>query len=160
MKSTRKGLGRGKGKGYTNIIRTDPVVHSNSAKGRKTYSNPVARRMEKKKVRNKYGRLKKFKHVVINARRWFDKTYGNTYHSVEVNVDGKFVGREPFTYGYGTQYNDTAHKILQKAGYYAKTDERLKSGMQEDYYLYRQDQMDNRDNFVIIVTDVQRKRDL
>ena len=31
----RKGMGQGKGKGYKNIIGKDPMVHSQSAKGRK-----------------------------------------------------------------------------------------------------------------------------
>ena len=66
MKSTRKGLGRGKGKGYTNIIRTDPVVHSNSAKGRKTYSNPVARRMEK----NVANRMHNLINKVAKIQNW------------------------------------------------------------------------------------------
>ena len=33
--ATRKGMGQGKGKGYKNIIGKDPMVHSQSAKGRK-----------------------------------------------------------------------------------------------------------------------------
>ena len=30
MKSQRVGLGKGRGKGYTNLVRTDPVVHRNA----------------------------------------------------------------------------------------------------------------------------------
>ena len=30
--------------------------------------------------------MKKFKLIIIDARRWFDRTYGNTYHSVTVTV--------------------------------------------------------------------------
>ena len=50
MKSRRVGLGRGKGKGYTNLLKTDPLVHSKSRKGRKTYSNPTARKMDKQNI--------------------------------------------------------------------------------------------------------------
>jgi hypothetical protein len=35
IKMVRKGMGKGKGKGYKNIIGKDPRVHSDSAKGRK-----------------------------------------------------------------------------------------------------------------------------
>ena len=50
MKSNRIGLGKGRGTGYKNLIKTDRVVHSNSGKGRKTYSNPTARKMEKQNI--------------------------------------------------------------------------------------------------------------
>lgn len=43
--SRRRGLGAGKGKGYKNIISTDPVVHSRAAKGLKTYENPISKRL-------------------------------------------------------------------------------------------------------------------
>ena len=41
----RKGMGKGKGIGYKNMIKTDPLVHSRSAKGQKSVVNPVERRM-------------------------------------------------------------------------------------------------------------------
>jgi hypothetical protein len=46
MKSTRRGLGKGKGVGYKNMIRSDPVVHRNAGLGRKTYSTPTERKMK------------------------------------------------------------------------------------------------------------------
>lgn len=45
MKSRRVGLGKGRGKGYTNMVRTDPVVHQNAGLGKKTYSNPTEKKM-------------------------------------------------------------------------------------------------------------------
>jgi hypothetical protein len=54
-------------------------------------------------------------HIIhITARRWFQKTYGNTYHSVKVYIDGELVGHVPFTYGYGSQYEQTALEIIAK----------------------------------------------
>jgi len=44
--SRRRGLGKGKGKGYKNILRTDPLVHSRAAKGQKTYSKALLKRLE------------------------------------------------------------------------------------------------------------------
>ena len=51
--------------------------------------------------------------VVVVARRWFERTNGNTYHSVAVVVDGELEGVAPFTYGYGRQYAHTALEILE-----------------------------------------------
>jgi hypothetical protein len=56
------------------------------------------------------------KTLIVIGKRWFQKTYGNTYHSVEVIADGKPVGRVPFAYGYDRQYLQTAQEMLVKAG--------------------------------------------
>ncbi len=109
------------------------------------------------KIDNK---CQKVKHITINARRWFDKSAGNTYHSVEVYANGEFVGEKPFAYGYDEAYLQTAHEILQKAGIYKKTGEHLKSGMDADYYEFMNDMRNNRKKFVKHVTDVSRKKDL
>ena len=104
------------------------------------------------------GRCQKVENITISARRWFDGN--NTYHSVDVYANGKHIGREPFEYGYGEQYLDTAHKILQKEGIYKKTGKSLKSGMKADYYDFLQDKRAHKDKFVVIVSDVSRKKDL
>lgn len=103
---------------------------------------------------------KKVQQIQIIGRRWFDRINGNTYHSVEVYQDNKLVGRNPFAYGYDEHYLTTAHMILQEAGIYPKTDERLPSGCGKDEYDFRMDMRNNRDKFLISVTDVSRKRDL
>lgn len=63
-----------------------------------------------------------FTAIHVEGRRWFDSTYGNTYHSVAVQLEPTFepgqwveVAREPFTYGYGEQYLQTALELLQEA---------------------------------------------
>ena len=48
----------------------------------------------------------------VAARRWFDRINGNTYHSVTIYADGGEIAREPFTYGYGDQYQETAAQLL------------------------------------------------
>lgn len=102
---------------------------------------------------------KEVNNITIIGRRWFQKTHGNTYHSVEVFVNGEKIGRVPYAYGYGDQYKQTAHKILQDASIYYKTGER-KNGMDMDYYDFLQDIRVHRDKFVISVSDVARKKDL
>jgi hypothetical protein len=56
------------------------------------------------------------KSVFIEARLWFDKTYGNTYHSVRLEANGLSIGQVPMTYGYGAQYEQTALEYLKKIG--------------------------------------------
>lgn len=50
--------------------------------------------------------------VHIQARRWFQKSYGNTYFSLQVDVEiaGKIVEvvNVPFEYGYGDHYDTVA----------------------------------------------------
>jgi hypothetical protein len=98
--------------------------------------------------------------IEIYGRRWFQRTYGNTYHSVRAVVDGKQVGYCPFAYGYGDQYLQTAHALLQEAGVYPKTGEMLKSGAQADYTQFLTDMREHRERFTVSVMDVDRKRDL
>lgn len=52
----------------------------------------------------------------IEGRRWFQKTYGNTYHSVRIWKDGKQVAYLPFQYGYGEQWLQTAWEWLGENG--------------------------------------------
>lgn len=92
-------------------------------------------------------------HVHVDARRWFERTNGNTYHSVSVVVDGEPVGVAPFVYGYGDHYLHTAGEILMRA--------RPALGLVEAYDLGR---WATREDLGISLTtdcvDVPRKRDL
>jgi hypothetical protein len=104
--------------------------------------------------------LKEFEQITIIGRRWFDRRAGNTYHSVDVIVDGVNVGSNPFEYGYGDGYIQSGFKILQAAGYYPKTDRRTGGGASTDYCEFLSDKMNYREKFVFSVSDVGRKRDL
>jgi hypothetical protein len=55
--------------------------------------------------------------LTVIGRRWFEKTNGNTYHSVEVYRNGELIGLEPFRYGYGRQYQQTALELMKNAGW-------------------------------------------
>jgi len=52
--------------------------------------------------------------VTVFARKWFEKTNGNTYHSVQVWVNGKLAGQTDFGYGYGNAWEQTAKEHLEK----------------------------------------------
>ena len=87
----------------------------------------------------------------ITAKKWFQKSYGNTYHSVLVekvtgagdNYRKRTIGFQPFAYGYGDHYINTAAGIL---------------GISEEEL--RKDIMQNPDKYAIFCSDVNRKKDL
>jgi len=53
----------------------------------------------------------------IEGRRWFQKTYGNTYHSVRIYRTGCETVYLPSRYGYGEMFLQTAIAYLRKNGY-------------------------------------------
>jgi hypothetical protein len=55
--------------------------------------------------------------LFIEAREWTDKTYGNSYFSARLWVDGGQVAILPFQYGYGDQFLYEAQKKLLELGY-------------------------------------------
>lgn len=55
-----------------------------------------------------------FKRLEIFGKRWFQKTYGNTYHTTEIIIDNKLVHKTSKSYGYGDQYLQTAVAWLVK----------------------------------------------
>ena len=89
--------------------------------------------------------------VRLIGRRWFQKTHGNTYHTVEVHIDDELIGHSPVTYGYGNQYEDTGMEMVFESG---KVVALLKN---ERLWEYKK-----RTGMVVksTVSDVKRKRDL
>jgi hypothetical protein len=57
-------------------------------------------------------RKPKIKALTIIGRRWFDRTYGNTYHTAEIIINGETIHKTPMEYGYESQYVTTATKWL------------------------------------------------
>ena len=53
----------------------------------------------------------------IEGRRWFQRTYGNTYHSVRIYRGGEQIAHIPFSYGYGDGFLQTAIDWLRANGY-------------------------------------------
>lgn len=96
-------------------------------------------------------RFEKVKKVHVVGRRWFQKTYGNTYHSVEIYVNNSFVHKIEFTYGYGEQYEWNAFAWLTSNGYAKPCD---KGNSPWRYF------SENGIEYDKTVYDVKRKRDL
>jgi hypothetical protein len=55
--------------------------------------------------------------IYIRGRRWFQKSYGNTYFSAVAYVDGKEVASIAFEYGYESQYESSMFDRLTKLGF-------------------------------------------
>lgn len=91
----------------------------------------------------------------IEGRRWFQKTYGNTYNTVRIFRDGELIADLPREYGYGSGWLQRAHEWLGNNGY-PELAERYENGsakvcttiwLRENGHSYS-------------VVDVTRKRDL
>ena len=52
--------------------------------------------------------------VTIRAARWFQKSCGNTYHSVYIAMPDGTTLNAPYSYGYGEQYMDTALDLIRQ----------------------------------------------
>ncbi len=57
------------------------------------------------------------KSLHIEGRRWFQRTYGNTYHSARIFIDGEMVANTGRHYGYGDCFLQTAIDWLKANGY-------------------------------------------
>ena len=116
--------------------------------------------MVKSKCLIKNAKGKCAKKVEIWGKRWFQKSYGNTYHNVRVYVDDELVGESGEEYGYGNQYVQTAFELLQKKGLAPNTGKYLASGHKADYNDFMTDKMNHRNKYLIHVNDVPREMDL
>jgi hypothetical protein len=92
--------------------------------------------------------------IKIECRRWFQRSYGNTYHSVRIYHGAECIAHEPFEYGYGDQCKQTAFDILRiKFALYSN--ERSQWGGYVDFAQFRDDFRER-----LTIEDVSRKRDL
>lgn len=60
------------------------------------------------------------KSITIIGRKWFQKSYGNTYHTAQIMVNGVTVHKTKRHYGYEDQYVETATEWLEKNSYIPK----------------------------------------
>lgn len=99
--------------------------------------------------------LSKPKSIQIIGRRWFQRTYGNTYCTAEIWVDGAQVAMLKPRYGYGEYYEQMAWEWLAEKKYVKP--EKYPSGGLEPPWRYCQDRGIQ---YVKRVYDVKRQRDL
>lgn len=59
--------------------------------------------------------------VRIEARKWFDRVNGNTYHAVKIDIENggetETLKTNGLVYGYGEHWRQTACELLKEAGY-------------------------------------------
>ena len=91
--------------------------------------------------------MKKINTLEISAKRWFQKSYGNTYHIVKAVVnDGEEIVISNINYGYGTHFLTTIADLLRDKGYDMPEDNTKAHSMMTMY--------------PYTVEDVKRKKDL
>lgn len=96
------------------------------------------------------------KSIYLLARRWFQRSYGNTYHTCEIWVNDRMVHKIGFTYGYGDQWEWNASKWLVDNGFIDRRD----SEVRLYYYPISRYCRESGIEYSNTVTDVNRKRDL
>lgn len=79
--------------------------------------------------------------ISIDCRRWFQKTYGNTYHSVRIYHNGELIAHEPFLYGYDDMCLQSAFQMLRALNVYS--DLRFDWGGYVDFNQFREDVRNN-----------------
>lgn len=89
--------------------------------------------------------LKQIETLEIIGKRWFQKSFGNTYHTAIVVVNGEEL-KSDITYGYDNHYLTTAAELLKANGYDIPSDNGEVFAMMIKYEHN--------------VTDVKRKKDL
>jgi hypothetical protein len=92
--------------------------------------------------------------VHIEGRRWFQKSNGNTYHTVRIYEDSKQILLSAMEYGYGEQYLETALAWLEKEGKIPMRERYANGGREPGWQTLKSN------GFTCSVIDVQRKRDL
>ena len=57
------------------------------------------------------------KRFLITGKRWFQSTYGNTYHTATVyDLKTNNQYKSEIRYGYGSQYQETAKDLVKSKG--------------------------------------------
>lgn len=94
--------------------------------------------------------------ISITGKRWFQKTYGNTYFSASASIDGEQVASIDFQYGYGNQWEWEIAAKLDKAGLLPGI-KHNGNGSTESLFSYCK-----RNGIILVssVSDVQRRKDL
>lgn len=90
--------------------------------------------------------MKKINTLEISAKRWFQKSFGNTYHVVKAVVNEEEVVISDICYGYDNHFLTTAANLLRNKGYEVPEDNGKAYAMMA--------------KFLCTVEDVKRKKDL
>lgn len=101
--------------------------------------------------------IKTLDSLTIIVREYWDKTYGNTYHSLHILANGETIAVVPMTYGHGDlTYLFVASKAAQDLGYQLPP---FTAGTYKNLPGF-EDYRDGAVPVVIDVTSVARRKDL
>jgi hypothetical protein len=68
-----------------------------------------------------YEQIEEGSSLFFEGRAWYDKTNGNTYHSVRIWINGKVMAIVPRRYGYENAYQVSAIETLIQLGLLPET---------------------------------------
>ena len=91
----------------------------------------------------------------IEGRRWFQRTYGNTYNTVQIFKDGAHVVSLPIEYGYGDYYLQRAEDWLADNGFPELQEKNANGSRKQGGTAWMREH-----NISYSVIDVQRQKDL
>lgn len=91
----------------------------------------------------------------VSGRRWFQRTYGNTYNTVRIYKDGKLIADLPLEYGYGDYYLQRAHEWLGQHDFPELAEKRENGGWVHHTTIFFREHGISYD-----VADVPRQKDL
>ena len=94
--------------------------------------------------------------IVIVGKRWFQKSYGNTYCSAVAYVNGKPLVSFSKVYGYGDYYLQYITELLEKEGYLPGIEKYEWGGMEAIWRYCERSGIE----FSYTVSDVSREKDL
>jgi hypothetical protein len=95
--------------------------------------------------------------IVVQGRRWFSRTHGNTYFTATILINGEFATKIGPSYGYDSYYVQAADDWLEENGYMPDR-EHHQGGSAEPGWRYFRD--DRKIPYSYSAVDVARKRDL
>jgi hypothetical protein len=96
--------------------------------------------------------------ILIIGRRWFQRTYGNTYCTAEIHVDGCLVHKTPRQYGYGDFYRQAAEDWLDSSGLVPPRPRSTRNNIAAPGWQVWRDELGI--DYQSYALDVQRQRDL
>lgn len=80
--------------------------------------------------------------IHVTGKRWFSRTYGNTYNTVYIWIDGERVASLPSEYGYGEYYLQRAQTWLVSNGYLPSDSGHLRINCEEQGHKFTYDCID------------------
>lgn len=120
-----------------NVIKADPIVIMKMEQQLKEQAELLKK-------------LESVKSIEIQAKRWFQKSFGNTYFSADIYVNDSLVKRFDFEYGYNDHCIDVACEWLKENGFLPNI---------ENAFFWRLTQNTDIKTLTNII-DVKRKKDL